>query len=119
MIRSLLAAGHRELLGALAGSMASAWGRCSAPGVRRTTRAKPNPTRPQATVVRLARARATWPRWFAHLLARLRSWQRRGRDRRELAGLDERLLRDIGLTRDDVARRGTPMTDVFPYPGQH
>jgi uncharacterized protein YjiS (DUF1127 family) len=32
----------------------------------------------------------------------LREWWRRKNDRRELARLDERMLRDIGLTRFDV-----------------
>ncbi len=31
-------------------------------------------------------------------------WQRRYSDRRALFGLDDRMLRDIGLTRADVAR---------------
>ncbi len=118
MNRSLLAAGHRELLGALAGAMASAWIRWPARGGRRPLRAEPSAPRLQEAVVRRARAPTAWPR-FAHLLAMLRSWQRRSRDRRELAGLDERLLRDIGLTRDDVARRSAPMMDLFPFPGQH
>jgi uncharacterized protein YjiS (DUF1127 family) len=41
-----------------------------------------------------------------HLLARIRSevgeWRRRSRDRRELAAMSNRALRDIDLTRYDV-----------------
>jgi len=41
-----------------------------------------------------------------HLLARIGSkvgeWRRRSRDRRELAAMSNRSLRDIGLTRYDV-----------------
>jgi uncharacterized protein YjiS (DUF1127 family) len=32
----------------------------------------------------------------------LREWRRRSRERAELAGLDERTLKDIGLTRADA-----------------
>jgi len=46
-----------------------------------------------------ARARSVAGR----LLATLRQWHRRARDRAELAGLDDRMLRDIGLTRADAA----------------
>jgi uncharacterized protein YjiS (DUF1127 family) len=35
-------------------------------------------------------------------LATLREWRRRGHDRRELAKLDHRMLRDIGLTEADA-----------------
>jgi uncharacterized protein YjiS (DUF1127 family) len=34
--------------------------------------------------------------------ATLREWRRRGRDRAELARLDNRMLQDIGLTRGDA-----------------
>ena len=37
-----------------------------------------------------------------HLFAILREWRRRVRDRAELAGLDNRMLKDIGLTRGDA-----------------
>lgn len=41
------------------------------------------------------------PAWrvTASVLAMLRGWRRRARSRRELAQLDARLLRDIGLDR--------------------
>src|SRR5690349_16545528 len=38
-----------------------------------------------------------------HLFETLRTWRRRMRDRARLAELDERTLRDIGLTRADAA----------------
>jgi uncharacterized protein YjiS (DUF1127 family) len=37
-----------------------------------------------------------------YLMASLRLWRRRRRDRRELARLDERTLKDLGLTRADA-----------------
>jgi uncharacterized protein YjiS (DUF1127 family) len=37
-----------------------------------------------------------------HVVAILREWRRRARDRSELAVLDERTLADIGLTRADA-----------------
>ena len=36
------------------------------------------------------------------VLATLREWRRRARDRADLAGLDNRMLTDIGLTRADA-----------------
>ena len=35
------------------------------------------------------------------VLATLREWHQRSRERAELAALDDRMLRDIGLTRGD------------------
>ncbi|MGF1594054.1 MAG: DUF1127 domain-containing protein [Kiloniellaceae bacterium] len=40
----------------------------------------------------------------ARLLTALRRWYRRHCDLRHLRGLDDHLLRDVGLTRDQVAR---------------
>jgi len=37
-----------------------------------------------------------------HVVAILREWRRRSRERAELAALDDRSLKDIGLTRADV-----------------
>ncbi|HYF09369.1 MAG TPA: DUF1127 domain-containing protein [Acetobacteraceae bacterium] len=37
------------------------------------------------------------------LMGRVRLWRRRSRERAMLASLDDRLLRDIGLTRCDIA----------------
>lgn len=36
------------------------------------------------------------------VVERLLEWQERAAQRRHLAGLDERMLRDVGLTRADV-----------------
>jgi uncharacterized protein YjiS (DUF1127 family) len=36
------------------------------------------------------------------VLATLRDWRQRAHDRAELASLDDRMLRDIGLTRADA-----------------
>ena len=41
------------------------------------------------------------------LVALVRAWLRRSRTRNDLAELDERLLRDIGLTRSDVVAEST------------
>ena len=37
-----------------------------------------------------------------HLVATVREWRRRARERGELAALDDRMLRDIGLSRADA-----------------
>jgi uncharacterized protein YjiS (DUF1127 family) len=37
-----------------------------------------------------------------HVVATLREWRRRSRARAELAALDDRMLKDIGLTRADA-----------------
>src|SRR5690348_5980055 len=37
-----------------------------------------------------------------HVVATLRVWRRRSRDRSRLAELDDRMLKDIGLTRTDA-----------------
>ena len=37
-----------------------------------------------------------------HVVASLREWRRRSRERAELAALDDRMLKDIGLTRADA-----------------
>jgi uncharacterized protein YjiS (DUF1127 family) len=41
--------------------------------------------------------RASWRRILGLMVATLREWRRRNGERRELARLDERTLRDIGL----------------------
>jgi len=40
--------------------------------------------------------------WLRRAVALLRTWRERARQRRHLASLNERMLRDIGLTRGDV-----------------
>ena len=47
--------------------------------------------------------------WWAHspLVRWIERWRRRGRDRRTLAGLDDRALRDLGLDRADVETEST------------
>ena len=50
------------------------------------------------------RARPTGGTGAGHALTLLRRWMERRRQRRALAGLDEALLRDVGLTREDVRR---------------
>jgi uncharacterized protein YjiS (DUF1127 family) len=37
-----------------------------------------------------------------HFVATWREWRRRSRERSELAALDDRMLKDIGLTRTDA-----------------
>ena len=46
--------------------------------------------------------RHAWLAIGGPILARLREWRQRARDRAELASLDDRMLRDIGLTRADT-----------------
>ena len=37
-----------------------------------------------------------------HVVATLREWRRRNRERAELAALEDKMLKDIGLTRADA-----------------
>jgi uncharacterized protein YjiS (DUF1127 family) len=48
--------------------------------------------------------RGTMPSLLARACATMLRWARRRRARYELAQLDERLLRDVGLTRQQVER---------------
>jgi uncharacterized protein YjiS (DUF1127 family) len=48
------------------------------------------------------RARYAPPSVAQRVLWTLREWRRRARDRSQLAQLDDRMLRDIGLTRADA-----------------
>ncbi|HEY1300939.1 MAG TPA: DUF1127 domain-containing protein [Stellaceae bacterium] len=48
------------------------------------------------------RYRPARPRARRGVFATLRTWRRRSRERAELAALDERMLRDIGITRIDA-----------------
>lgn len=55
------------------------------------------------------RASSGWRKFKRCLLMlwlRIESWQERARQRRALLALDERLLKDIGLTRADAVREG-------------
>ena len=54
-----------------------------------------------AATVPIGAAGAPYPRWGT-IVARLRAWRRRSVARRELAQLDERILRDIGIDRSTV-----------------
>jgi uncharacterized protein YjiS (DUF1127 family) len=48
--------------------------------------------------------------------AQVAAWLRHRRERRLLAGLDDRLLRDLGLTRADVAREyDRPFWEAVDY----
>ena len=50
----------------------------------------------------LRRARSAPPSVAQRVFWTLREWRRRARDRSQLAQLDDRMLRDIGLTRADA-----------------
>ncbi len=56
-------------------------------------------------IARLAAPRRTSP--LVVLAAIVRRWRARIRERRSLAAIDERLLRDIGINRLDAAREYT------------
>jgi uncharacterized protein YjiS (DUF1127 family) len=59
------------------------------------------------TALPRARRRAMRPalrQGLSRVFAALREWRQRSRSRAELARLDERMLRDIGVTRGDVWR---------------
>ena len=47
---------------------------------------------------------APWARQMARMLQHLGEWRERARSRRLLQQLDDRMLRDVGLSRADVAR---------------
>ena len=99
MNRSLLAAGQRVPVGAQALPCASAAWPVSRPSLHRAPAGKPSQCRalPAASSRSLGRA---LPTLFMRLLTGVKSWRQRSRDRRELDALDERMLKDIGLTRD-------------------
>jgi len=44
------------------------------------------------------------PRWPINLLTRFLDWRERARGRHLLRQLDDRMLRDVGLSRSDVDR---------------
>ena len=46
--------------------------------------------------------RGAWDGIVGRVFATLREWRRRAHDRAELAKLDHRMLRDIGLTKADA-----------------
>ena len=57
----------------------------------------------------LPRTYSTWrprraPHPFAAAFAMIKSWIERTRQRQALAGLDDQMLRDIGITRVEAAR---------------
>ena len=52
--------------------------------------------------VRQRASRLTLRQALGRIFAALREWRQRSRERAELARLDERMLRDIGITRGDV-----------------
>jgi uncharacterized protein YjiS (DUF1127 family) len=54
--------------------------------------------------VRRRTLRASLRQGLKRILAVLHQWRRISRDRAELANLDDRMLRDIGVTRVDVWR---------------
>ena len=58
---------------------------------------------------RIARRKVRWRGWrlalqeaLSRIFVTLQEWRRRRRERSELARLDDRILRDIGITRGDV-----------------
>ena len=99
MNRSILAEGQRVLVGAQAMPCANEAWQGSRPSVHRAQAGKPSQCRPlRAGSSRILRSAPLT--WSMRLLASVKSWRQRRRDQRELDALDERLLKDIGLTRD-------------------
>lgn len=102
MNHNLCAAGHRELIGAqaLSGENAS-WRPSSSPAARAVS-GEPRLCRglPHRSAAQRDRAELTL---FSRVLTMLRAWRQHNRDHRDLARLDDRMLRDIGLTQDDVS----------------
>ncbi len=97
MDRSLLAAGHGELIGALVVSGVKPRARRAAPGTRRTLSGEPGAPRPRSAINNCASDRSP-PTLSARMLVLLAAWRRRSHDRRDLAALDDRMVRDAGLT---------------------
>jgi uncharacterized protein YjiS (DUF1127 family) len=54
--------------------------------------------------LRNARGAAAPRRLLSNLLSRFRGWRERARSRHLLLQLDDRMLRDVGLSRSDVDR---------------
>jgi uncharacterized protein YjiS (DUF1127 family) len=59
------------------------------------------PRIPRPLRTRRSRGPLSWPH---HLFERLAQWQERSRQRDHLQRLDDRLLKDIALTRADIER---------------
>ena len=59
--------------------------------------------RPSAPAARLAPARSVGT-FLAGILNRLAEWQERHEQRAHLAGMDDRMLKDIGVSSVDAAR---------------
>jgi uncharacterized protein YjiS (DUF1127 family) len=51
-----------------------------------------------------ARGSAASPRLLTNLMSKVVQWQERARSRHLLQQLDDRMLRDVGLSRSDVDR---------------
>jgi uncharacterized protein YjiS (DUF1127 family) len=49
-----------------------------------------------------ARARSSWQTRLTGIIDRVLCWHERARERRQLLGLSDQMLRDIGLGRADV-----------------
>ena len=107
MNHNLCAAGHRELIGAHALSGENASWRPSSSRAARAVSGAPRLCRGllHPSAAQSDRAQRTL---FTRALSMLRAWRRHSRDHHDLARLDDRMLRDIGLTRDDVSGRRHP-----------
>ena len=57
--------------------------------------------------VRVPRFGVSWRETLTHLLGIVLLWRERAEQRRSLAGLDERLLKDIGIGQADAYRESS------------
>lgn len=96
---SLLAAPRHVLAGAPATPCANPAWPGPGPALHRLRPGSPGPCAPLRPACARDAGHAP-PTRLVRLLAAVKAWHQRSRDRRELDALDERLLRDIGLTRD-------------------
>lgn len=71
------------------------------------------PAPPRIAPPRIVLPRIAWPRFVRSLLPPIRRWRRIARARRALRGMNDHMLRDIGVSREDaLAEAARPFWDA-------